>query len=825
MSISNLSPASQPVRKQRRPAIIDLVQSVPTDLGECISRDVKLLDKLGWHGLVAHRRPTGDFSSLTNVNHPARRLLKLYKYRGAPVKFATPPWTRQQILRALHRGPHKSCHDHISFLQGEFKDMMSRGQWLVLPYSAVKDLPGLRLSPPGVVPQRNRRPRWICDYSWWGINADTLPLAAKESMQFGHALDRILREILLADPTHGPVYLIKIDISDGFYRIALNIDDIPKLGVVFPTLPGEEPLVAFPLVLPMGWSNSPPIFSTATETIADLANERLTSNVDMPPHHLDDLAESILSTPPSCPMVTSPNFTCPLVTPPDLTSATSTSLLVAPPLPGPTRDPTLSPVVTPPFLGLTRDPSLPTSQKPLAYADVFVDDFIGAAQDLDLNNRQRVRKALLHSIDDVFQPLLPNDNPTRQEPVSMKKLREGDCSFGTLKLILGWIIDTINMTIQLPQHRVDRLAEILNSIPATQRRTSVKKWYSILGELRSMALALPGSRNIFSTMQHALTNKAKGRIALNKEVHNALDDFRWMHNNIATRPTRIAEIIPLLPAAEGHHDASGIGAGGVWFLGDNIIPREGYVKGKPILWRYKWPQYIVDRLITDQNPNGTISNSDLELAGGLFQLDVISQCFDVRERTILSKGDNLSTTFWERNGSTTSIKPPAHLLRLFGIHQRIHRYVPRFDYISGSSNHVADALSRDFHLSWPDLILSLHRFLPQPDGCQLWTPSKNIVSAVISALLNKPSCRESLQGELPRPLQHGTSGLSSQLTWASTPFSKPSTTKYHSYKSLPHEFIQENLQPVAIPSGLDRLKITYGWLDRRSSTWGPTIPA
>jgi hypothetical protein len=74
----------------------------------------------------------------------------------------------------------------------------------------------------------------------------------------------------------------------------------------------------------------------------------------------------------------------------------------------------------------------------------------------------------------------------------MKKLREGDCSFGTLKLILGWIIDTINMTIQLPQHRVDRLAEILNSIPATQRRTSVKKWYSILGELRSMALALPG---------------------------------------------------------------------------------------------------------------------------------------------------------------------------------------------------------------------------------------------------------------------------------------------------------------------------------------------
>ena len=98
-------------------------------------------------------------------------------------------------------------------------------------------------------------------------------------------------------------------------------------------------------------------------------------------------------------------------------------------------------------------------------------------------------------------------------------------------------------------------------------------------------MALPGSRNIFSTMQHALTNKANGRIALKKVVHNALDDFRWMQKNIdATCPTCIAEIIPLLPAAEGHHDVSGMGAGGVWFLGDNITPHEGYVGDIPILW-------------------------------------------------------------------------------------------------------------------------------------------------------------------------------------------------------------------------------------------------
>ena len=137
-------------------AAIDLAQSVPTDIGEFIDRDVKLLQQLGWRGLVTLRRPRGNFASLNNVLHPACRLLHLYKHHGAPVKFSTPPWTRHQVQRALRRGPHKSCHDYVDFLHEEFTDMINKGQWIILPYSAVKHLPGLRVSPPGVVPQRER---------------------------------------------------------------------------------------------------------------------------------------------------------------------------------------------------------------------------------------------------------------------------------------------------------------------------------------------------------------------------------------------------------------------------------------------------------------------------------------------------------------------------------------------------------------------------------------------------------------------------------------------------------------------------------------------
>jgi len=413
-----------------------------------------------------------------------------------------------------------------------------------------------------------------------------------------------------------------------------------------------------------------------------------------------------------------------------------------------------------------------------------------------------------------------SDSIHRKEPVSLKKLRQGDCSWSTIKTMLGWIIDTVNLTIHLPPHRAQRLAEILASIPLTQKRTSVRKWHKVLGELRSMALALPGARHMFSHMQHALTNKLGTRVSLRKGVHQALEDFRWMLDNIASRPTRIGELVPLLSSAEGHHDASGAGAGGIWFPAPHLDHREGY-EHKPVVWRLQWPQHIIDRLVTDKNPQGDISNSDLELAGGLLHLEALAQTFDVRERTVLSKTDNLNTLFWQRKGSATTDKVPAHLLRLFGIHQRYHRYVPRHDYQSGVSNQVADACSRDFHLCWEDLIADLAPYIPQNATLQVWTPSDKIVSSIISALLKRRSEPESLLIEPSPPVPSGDSRQSSVCSWPLTPFSKPSKTKYQAYKASDEEYVVENLKPTAIQSGLERLKVSYGKLHKRPAVWGP----
>jgi len=66
-------------------------------------------------------------------------------------------------------------------------------------------------------------------------------------------------------------------------------------------------------------------------------------------------------------------------------------------------------------------------------------------------------------------------------------------------------------------------------------------------------------------MQKALATQQGHRITLKKGGRQAISDFKWILKDLSARPTRIAEVVPLQLSAEGHHDASGKGAEGVWF--------------------------------------------------------------------------------------------------------------------------------------------------------------------------------------------------------------------------------------------------------------------
>ena len=108
----------------------------------------------------------------------------------------------------------------------------------------------------------------------------------------------------------------------------------------------------------MGWKNSPPIFYTAIETVADLANPALRCNTPTLPHNLDEMAGAIVREAPS----------------------------------------TLQPAPT----GMTRDPYLRWANAKLsAYVDVLVDNFLGLAQ-IPAHRQSRVSKNLFHTLDEMF---------------------------------------------------------------------------------------------------------------------------------------------------------------------------------------------------------------------------------------------------------------------------------------------------------------------------------------------------------------------------------------------------------------------------------------
>ena len=97
----------------------------------------------------------------------------------------------------------------------------------------------------------------------------------------------LLLTVVTVDPAQGPLYLLKIDLLDGFYCAHVRAQDAPLLGVAFPVAPGELLLMAILLMLPMGWTECPPNFCTTTETIVDLSNLYSHSMWDPPSHPLE----------------------------------------------------------------------------------------------------------------------------------------------------------------------------------------------------------------------------------------------------------------------------------------------------------------------------------------------------------------------------------------------------------------------------------------------------------------------------------------------------------------------------------------------------------
>jgi len=415
------------------------------------------LSLLGWPAFVRHLQLPGDINpAIHTAPHTAAAFLKCLATSGVPAPSTAQPWSQKQKRDVLQRGAHSSVvHQFRSFLWEDLSDMVAKGFWSVLPFAKVKHFSHLKLAPSGVVPQRTRRPRPIMDYTYTGVNQASAMLAPTHAMQFGNTFQRVLQRIAYANPSHGPVLLAKFDLSDGYYRVPLSPEAALELAVILPPLENHPPLVGIPLMLPMGWKLSPPYFCAFTETAADIANAALHTQTPLPPQHALEALSQLNS----------------------------------------------APIIIPNLRATSAPDAIHQWKTPIAYTDVYMDDFIGISQPATAGQTLR---AILWGIHSVFRGTPhPVDTPTRKQVISASKLAMGDGQWSTQKPILGWLVDTVAGTIHLLPHKAQRLHELLSTyLPL--KRTSRKNWLHLLGELRHMATAIPGACYLFSLLQNVL---------------------------------------------------------------------------------------------------------------------------------------------------------------------------------------------------------------------------------------------------------------------------------------------------------------------------------
>lgn len=680
------------------------------------------------------------------LKHEAAPLLERYSLEGCPVDCGR-PWTTEEILAAIKRGPHiTACAPEArACLIQETHDKVKEGFARLIKLGDIIDnIPRhLKISPVAMVPHKSRLFRCILDLSFAlrfkgsvieSVNSTTALKAPQKAMaELGQVVQRLI--ITMADNYNPdrPFKFTKIDIKDGFWRMAVSDDDAWNFCYVIPPEEDSEPLedrlIVVPNALQMGWRESPPFFCAATETARDVIQRSMDKELHLqPPHHLEQYMTSNTPLPPA---------------PGSIPSATPDAI----------------------------------TNNDINIMEVYVDDFIGGTNILDEAHLTNLSRAILHGVHSIFPPPEVSGH-TGEDPVSMKKLKAGDGLWDFEKEILGWIFNGLDWTIRLPEDKVHKIQTLISET-ASSTEVPLKTYQTMAGKLNHATHGIPNGRGLFAPIYAAMKNDPD-MVPLTPPLKRALTDWHDMLHIVKERPTHVLELSPGEPHYIGYVDACKSGIGGVWFSGTKHLPYH--------VWRLELPQDIQDNLVSESNPDGTITINDLEMAGVLLHWLALENILGTEALKHAHVGiycDNTATVSWAYRLSSSSSIIAGHLLRALALRQHMAHTSPLLCVsVAGVHNLMADVSSRSFidkrfttsHKSFLHIFSSLFP-LPQKKCWLEYTHPIEWTSLVMSCLRGKPSTMASWTKTMQTGANIGTTGKPSAPTSRLTPSSTIATRK------------------------------------------------
>ena len=85
------------------------------------------------------------------------------------------------------------------------------------------------------------------------------------------------------EPVQGPVQVSKVDVTNVYRRGTVKPPQVGVFAYVIPLAPGDEgTIICIELILSMGWLDSPKFLCTFLETLMDVANDLVNTELPVP---------------------------------------------------------------------------------------------------------------------------------------------------------------------------------------------------------------------------------------------------------------------------------------------------------------------------------------------------------------------------------------------------------------------------------------------------------------------------------------------------------------------------------------------------------------
>ena len=631
------------------------------------------------------------------LQHPAAPLLQEWARFGCPAMTGK-EWTVEEMEAAIERGPHESAltPEAIQHFAAEATAKVAMGQARVVRWDDIKANPPqqLKISPIAAIPHKSKAYRSILDLSFrlrlkeggviMAVNDTSTKTAPRGSIdQIGHALKRIIHAFAEADDDE-KIFMAKWDIKDGFWRLQCREGEEWNFCYVLPQQPGREVKLVVPTSLQMGRIESPPYFCAASEMARDVAAQYIETPVGGLADH-----KFVEHT----------------------TVAEREDWKIG---------------------------AMEGNGKFKYVLEVYVDDFMSLVIPTSAAQLRHVANAVMKGIHDVF----PEDDDDNEDPISLKKLNQGDGRYSTRKCILGFDFDGEAKTLWLEEEKRALLLTILHGWLRGARRAHIgipfKEFESVTAKIRHAFTAIPAGKGLMSPCNWVLrTRPPVVYLHSNRDLEEAIKGAHTLLRESTMAPTRCRELVAGWPDYIGIQDASGQGVGGVVF-GENM-------PCPPTVFRYEWPEEIKRDIVTMKNRRGGVTNSDLEMAGLLMTWLVMEEvCGNLRERRVAVFSDNDPTVSWIRRLASRHSVVAARLVRAVALRMKIKGACPITPvHIPGSENAMTDIPSRSFGsvAEWfcktdNDLLTLFNSRFPLP-GQASWTVfrmTSKVFMRVISVL-------------------------------------------------------------------------------------------